>query len=117
VTGPPDETARLLIDPQEHLEFVAVARQALLLDEPHRLPHQILVVSSDLHVGASPDQGLEDPDVVLVDDPAVPVGDRPWLDVDTLAEPGFPGWPVVAFGRPILTKSAAPRFADASRCV
>src|SRR5215210_5527257 len=85
VPGPDQYAPQFLVDPQEHLELVAVLWHLELVDEPQGVPDQELVVGRYANVGAAPQELLEEQPVVLADGVEVLVGDTARLVVYALA--------------------------------
>src|SRR4028119_1256348 len=87
VAGVHEDAPELLVDAEQHLELVAVLRYLQLVDEPQGMPDQILIVRRYPDVHATPQQLVEQEDVVLPDGVEVLVGHRARLVVDALAQP------------------------------
>src|SRR4028118_1007224 len=82
-----EDATQFLVDAEQHLELVAVLRYLQLVDEPEGMPDQILIVRRYPDVHATPQQLVEQEDVVLPDGVEVLVGHRARLVVDALAQP------------------------------
>src|SRR4028119_2006993 len=80
-----EDATQFLVDAEQHLELVAVLRYLQLVDEPQGIPDQLLLARRHPDVHATPQQLVEQEDVVLPDGVEVLVGNRARLLRDALA--------------------------------
>jgi hypothetical protein len=86
VTGVDQDAAELFVDSEQHLELVAVAGEAVLVEETGGAADQVFVVGGDADVSATDDQLFQGEDKIGPDGLVAFPGDLPGLDVDPLAE-------------------------------
>ena len=74
------------LDTEEHLELVVLGGQAPALEELFAVLDEVAIVGGNADVGTAFAEALDRCSEILTDAVEVPVCDRSWFDIDSLAD-------------------------------